>query len=450
MATNISQWTLSDCIDFVQRSIKSFKDKIPESVVDDLINSLQCNHVTGSTLKKFTDDEWKELVQSIGLRVHIRDSFKKLLKDEEKEALSQLHRKGLPKKPVEETAELIPLRKITSFFSKKDVLALPEDAPLSLPAEPEIPVNSEPVSIVTVENLAEFIKFMLSRSNASLFTPVLMRRVILQYLAFHHNNVRHTATKLATLSVACGDKDTEEIIENRWRSKINYFRKQPQSEEINLEEYITHFKANGSLLNKRKRCPASTVRVSVNPCGRRPVWGPLEIALTDWIKDMHSQRKPVIRILVLKKALELEPNFMGGLLAPDFMKRAMPWYYRYINRRAHHLSIQKPTSVGQKLPDGWQDFWRTCVKDVLALRRHPDILQAYNSHRPDQVPADILPVAHICNFDQSPQSVEPVANTTLAPKGSGECVVKTGANIILHIDDIALTCYEQEEKRKTG
>ena len=32
---------------------------------------------------------------------------------------------------------------------------------------------------------------------------------------------------------------------------------------------------------------------------------------------------------------------------------------------------------------------------------------------------------HICNFDQSPQSVEPVANTTLARKGTGERVVKT-------------------------
>ena len=42
------------------------------------------------------------------------------------------------------------------------------------------------------------------------------------------------------------------------------------------------------------------------------------------------------------------------------------------------------------------------------------------------MPVKILPVSHICNFDQSPQSVEPVANTTLAPKGTGECVVKTG------------------------
>ena len=34
----------------------------------------------------------------------------------------------------------------------------------------------------------------------------------------------------------------------------------------------------------------------------------------------------------------------------------------------------------------------------------------------DEIPVDILPVSHICHSDPSPQSVEPVSNTTLAPK----------------------------------
>ena len=46
------------------------------------------------------------------------------------------------------------------------------------------------------------------------------------------------------------------------------------------------------------------------------------------------------------------------------------------------------------------------------------------SRNPPELPVEILPGLHICNFDQSPQSVEPVANTTLAPKGIGECVVR--------------------------
>ncbi len=90
-----------------------------------------------------------------------------------------------------------------------------------------------------------------------------------------------------------------------------------------------------------------------NPGGVKPVWGQLEIQLTDYIVTMRAQRKAVNRIVVLHRALELVPNFMGGLLDPEFSKRAMRWYYRFIKRRQYNLSIQRPTSVGQKLPEGW-------------------------------------------------------------------------------------------------
>ena len=90
----------------------------------------------------------------------------------------------------------------------------------------------------------------------------------------------------------------------------------------------------------------------------------------------------------------------------------------------NHRSIQKPTSIGQILPDGWQEMWRSCVKEVLALRRNPEIVEAFNRQRPHEMPVEILPVSHICNFDQSPQSVEPVANTTLARRESGNVLSK--------------------------
>ena len=57
-----------------------------------------------------------------------------------------------------------------------------------------------------------------------------------------------------------------------------------------------------------------------------------------------------------------------------------------------YLSIQKPTSVGQKLPDGWQEMWRSCVKEVLALRSNPEIVEAFNRQRPHEMPVEILPV----------------------------------------------------------
>ena len=81
-------------------------------------------------------------------------------------------------------------------------------------------------------------------------------------------------------------------MEEQWKSKIKYLKKQTL-EDIDLEEYIVHFKANGELLNKRKWSTSSTVRQSAIPAGRRPVWGALEIRLTEWIKEMHGLRKSV-------------------------------------------------------------------------------------------------------------------------------------------------------------
>jgi len=51
---------------------------------------------------KFSYDEWKEIIPPAGLRRHIGEHFKKIIKAEEQAALSQLHRRGLPRKPVDE------------------------------------------------------------------------------------------------------------------------------------------------------------------------------------------------------------------------------------------------------------------------------------------------------------------------------------------------------------
>ena len=83
-----------------------------------VISNLRSNHVTGSTLMKFSEEEWRELISVMGLRVHISEAFKKVIKAEEKAALSQLHRRGLPKPPAEQTEKLIMHPRITSFFSK--------------------------------------------------------------------------------------------------------------------------------------------------------------------------------------------------------------------------------------------------------------------------------------------------------------------------------------------
>ena len=63
--------------------------------------------------------------------------------------------------------------------------------------------------------------------------------------------------------------------------------------------------------------------------------------------------------------------------------------------------------------------------DVLELRRLPDLLDQYNKSRPGQPPVSNLPPECISNRDQSPQLVSPLPNQSLAPRGKGECGMKT-------------------------
>ncbi len=155
---------------------------------------------------------------------------------------------------------------------------------------------------------------------------------------------------------------------------------------------------------------------------------------------MREQRKAVNSIVGLHKALELIPNFMGRVLDPEFSKRAIRWYYCFIKRRQYNFSIQRPTSIGQKLPIGWEALWRTCVSELLALRQNSENVAAYNIQHPDQLPVKILPISHVCNSDQSPQSVEPLHSTTFNVKGAGEAVVKTGMHSIAVFNCLVLTC----------
>ena len=64
-----------DCIKFVQQSMKTFRSKVSDDDMDRVISNLRSNYVTGSTLMKFSDEEWRELISVMGLQVHIRETF---------------------------------------------------------------------------------------------------------------------------------------------------------------------------------------------------------------------------------------------------------------------------------------------------------------------------------------------------------------------------------------
>ena len=85
---------------------------------------------------------------------------------------------------------------------------------------------------------------------------------------------------------------------------------------------------------------SARVRIGLTP-GPKPVWGELEVQLCDFIRAQHKLRRQVTRIFVLHKALQINPQFCGGVLDPLFMKRATGFYYRFIHRRQNMLSIQR-------------------------------------------------------------------------------------------------------------
>ena len=66
MATDLPLWTSDDCIKFVQQSMKTFRSKVSDDDMDRVISNLRSNYVTGSTLMKFSDEEWRELISYMG------------------------------------------------------------------------------------------------------------------------------------------------------------------------------------------------------------------------------------------------------------------------------------------------------------------------------------------------------------------------------------------------
>ena len=200
MAADLSLWKLEDCLSFLAQTLKTYKDPLTDEMVESLNAVFKTNHGTGDVLFRFTDVGWKELIPAVCLRVHVRDAFKRVIQNDEKAALSQLHRKGLSKKPVSEVTQMVPVPRITSFFRPLSVLALPDhDYLFSLPVDPCLPVES--VNIVDLESVTKLIQqnqHLHSMRERSDFSSRLMRKVICTFFSLNDNNIRHAATKLTT------------------------------------------------------------------------------------------------------------------------------------------------------------------------------------------------------------------------------------------------------------
>ncbi|CAB1121343.1 unnamed protein product [Ectocarpus sp. CCAP 1310/34] len=111
-----------------------------------------------------------------------------------------------------------------------------------------------------------------------------------------------------------------------------------------------------------------------------------EQALVDYINERHKQHRGCGNREVMNKLLELKPDALGGVPAnakPEealaFKVKFNSWYQRF--RKRNGFRIRRRTSVGQKLPKGYEGMaWATVMKLREALvkrageiyaRRHP-------------------------------------------------------------------------------
>ena len=140
--------------------------------------------------------------------------------------------------------------------------------------------------------------------------------------------------------------------------------------------------------------------------------------LLKWMEDCWKNEKRVTRTTVFRKALEINPELYGGAGSEGFLGRMKNWFY-YSFAKKHNLSCRKIASVGQKLPNNWQEVM-VDFRGRLRHRQDPQT-RADGSTRVAGVED-----AYYINTDHVPVWIESVGNYSWGKKDSGRRTVKTG------------------------
>jgi hypothetical protein len=118
---------------------------------------------------------------------------------------------------------------------------------------------------------------------------------------------------------------------------------------------------------------------TLNPAakiGRQPTVHQNDLAqkVMETVEQWIEQDKRVTRTMIFRRALEIDPNFMGGINDPQCLTKMKKWfYYGFIKK--HDLSVRKISSVGQKLPRNWEDQMvnmRDRVRHRQGPKKQPD------------------------------------------------------------------------------
>ncbi len=139
-----------------------------------------------------------------------------------------------------------------------------------------------------------FINHLLPKEkHGSGFASLLLRKAVLEYLTLDGNQVKSTARKLCTCSVACCIRDATD---ENCRERIKYYKKNAGTlVDINLSEQVTYIMAHNKLMNARNSaCSVPRVQSCIIR-GQKAVWGKLdsEIQLCDFIRAQHKLRRQV-------------------------------------------------------------------------------------------------------------------------------------------------------------
>ena len=75
MAPQILQWKTADCVEFLRKCAKRYAAIISESELDSFVMNFEKNHVAGSTILTFSNEDWNALIPSLGFRNFVRQEL---------------------------------------------------------------------------------------------------------------------------------------------------------------------------------------------------------------------------------------------------------------------------------------------------------------------------------------------------------------------------------------
>ena len=85
----------------------------------------------------------------------------------------------------------------------------------------------------------------------------------------------------------------------------------------------------------------------------------MEYRLVKYYNELKQELYPITTELLAYECLTHDDKFLGGSTSPLFTKRISDFLRQW--RLRNQKRLRKPTSTGQKLPDGYTGKWEACA-----------------------------------------------------------------------------------------